>query len=329
MRRELSESDVVAVMAYVGGDMTEAEQLAFERRLAADAQLARTVESCLDLDGLLSARPWPARTSEPAAVLRSPWAARLRRWAPALAAVALVALGLRLFWPGVGSPATARIGLLPSHATLAEFSQSHEELRGLKPPASDDLRGGPGTKANVTAEEYLAKAKPLEEAAARRAFEPQASELSATFFQIVLELPESSHVLVVGLPDVGVPIQLHPPPDGVRGARSRAVPSQPADGLLGPGTVFLPSPALALVGEIEAAVVEFAPGFSIPLGADTLDVVVGVREKPLDEGETQALRDWLSVPPADVRVRAPELERRLKEWGIHVLRRRVRVRAGN
>ncbi len=310
---EPSEADMASALAFVAGDMNADGRLAFERRLAEDPELAAFVQACLDDDEFL----WRHRE-----VMRPRASVRARRsWrVPVMAAAAtvLVALGLRMFLVSSGGGSGVRVGLLPGFVTGESYSNAHPALAGQHPPWADAMRGGEA-EANVTAQEFLAKAAGIETREQDASLEAHTQDLESEFFHVVVELAERRCVVVLAIPSEGASWWMSPSKDALTTPEQQAKSAQLAAGR----HVFPERRVFPATNDSTVELVDFSSGSAIPLGAHSVDLVIGVRERALTVPEVAELNALF--PPAGGTANAghEQVNKKLSAMGFDVLMRTV------
>jgi hypothetical protein len=265
------EPDMSVAVAYIDGELDEAQREEFELRLAGDPALAEAVEALLESDELLRR---VAATEGIAKPRPSTW--RLVAWSGGLAAAALVlaALGVE-FLGDRGAPAEFVVALAPGWPSGIEYAEHQPELRGLRPAGLDQLRGGdPGT--NMDARAFAAKSRELE---ARLLGSTQPAG-PAGYFVLPIELGEEGSVVVLGLPQVGAGQRLMPAPTDPSPVAQQA--------RFAAGRHVLPAERIELV-ETPSPSVRYHPGFLVPVGCRELSVLCAVRKPALDEETLRAI----------------------------------------
>lgn len=253
-RADLPDDELALCVAYLDGLLSTEQQLEFERRLAAEPELAARVRRLLETDELLREATQRTQLQTERVRRRTPWV-----WAFALAAAA----GL-LIWAAASIVAPREeplflAALAPSHEGAREWVQEREQLAGLATPGLESPRGD-AADPNVTPERFVELASELERAELLRSLQaPSPAALEAGYFVLPLRLVESSDVVVAAL-----------------SAPGRAERIYEGEGLA-PGEHMLPTPRFALVGEGAARRVRFQRGFLTPVGCGELQVVVAVR----------------------------------------------------
>jgi hypothetical protein len=248
----LSRADQALCEAYVDGQLTPERQRWFERRVKSEPRLSRMVRE-LRTDAAALERPQYVEEIED----RRP--RRLRPWAwTASLSVALSMLAVFGIDLAFGKPAPAfDVALVPGHATAHECIDSFPELRGLRPPGLDALLGGTGA-ANVGATEFEVRATTAEKALVGAS---RGIEVSAGTFVVGLDLAGEADVLVVAVPKFGETKVLFPAYSSGEGLRL------PAGEHVLPGRRF----------DVTGARVRYRPGFAVPVGAGSMEVLVAVR----------------------------------------------------
>jgi len=278
-RADLPDDELALCVAYLDGLLPQEQQLDFERRLAADPELAARVRRLLETDELLREAAHRTQQQTERARRRTPWV-----WAFALAAAAglLIWAAASLLAPR-GEPSFVA-ALAVSHEGAREWVQSHEQLAGLSTAGLESLRGG-AAESNVTPERFLELASEVERAQLRRSLDAAApAALEAGYFVVPLRLAERSEVVVVALTAPGRAERIYEAAD------------------LAPGEHALPAPRFALVGEGSALRVRFQRGFLTPVGCGELPVVVAVRRAGSPSGgatlEERGARDSAQLQAA-------------------------------
>lgn len=252
-RADLPDEELALCVAYLDGLLPVEQQLEFERRLAAEPELAARVRRLLETDELLREATHQAQQQTDRVRRRAPWV-----WAFALATAA----GL-LIWAAASSVARREAplfvaALASSHEGAREWVEAHEQLAGLSTAGLESLRGG-AAESNVAPERFVELASDVERAQLRRSLEAPPPALEAGYFVVPLRLVERSEVVVAALTAPGRAERLYEGAD------------------LAPGEHVLPAPRFALVGEGPALRVRFQRGFLTPVGCGELPVVVAVR----------------------------------------------------
>lgn len=264
--------DRESLLRWLDGELAAGERERFELRLAAEPELARAAEDLAAMDDTLRrSRVRPKRTGAPRLV-------PLRLLAvPALVAAAVLVLVLaRTLQPPAPTP-SFRVAVFPVDESARAFLDGLDELRGLRPPGLEELRGQ-DAEPNVTATDFLARATPALERLA--AGSGPAAE-GAGFFAVPLVVAPGSppcEVVLLAVPESGRELRLWPPPDAL---------APPAP--FAAGTHWLPAAPLATG---EAGTVRYERGFLVPVGARSLVVLAGVRAAA-EGGELERLvRAW-------------------------------------
>jgi hypothetical protein len=276
LSRRLPENDMAMCVAYVDGDLSSDERIAFELRLAAEPALAAATEALLDTDHLL-------RKLEGDSVRQVARVRRMRPWlwsgSLAVAAAALTALGIHLLAPGAGMRVPSfRVAVAPSFESSSDFVASVPDLQGLRPAGLDVLRGS-SEEPNIAAPDFAAKASTAEDRLASTALDGAPREVTAGYFVVPLELARPSDVAIYALPKSG--------PHDAEVAPLFAAP-------IDAGRHVLPSQRFQLDG-VTGASVHYERGFLVPVGAGELEVVIGVRERSAAAAEVPRVRDAQSA----------------------------------
>jgi hypothetical protein len=307
MKRPLTSEEMHHAVAYVDGSLDEQARAQFELSMAADAQLANAVEELLQTDEWM--RREIARTGAVTGHVHRmrPWV-----WAASIAAAAAIVFGIgRAFLFERPARAEFTVALAESSATPEEFAARHDELRGLRPPGLDALRG-PGEVPNITAEEFAARAKSVEDQVLRAvaAPAPPVAAITAGYFVVPLEVREPCSVIVLAVPEQGASQRMFPAAsDADAIARAR----------LAPGTRVLPNERFALEADAGGATsLHFQPGFLVPLGSRSLTVLCAARTADLDAATLQAIDAALARG-----VTVERLETLLAEHGFRAQKLRV------
>jgi hypothetical protein len=124
--------------------------------------------------------------------------------------------------------------------------------------------------ANIDAGVFIDRARAAERRAANAALASATSVVEAGYFVVPLELHKSASVVVYGVAANGSVQMLFP---STRALASTALP---------PGSYVLPASRFDLDGTAGAPPLRYERGFLVPLGARSLDVVVGVSTRAVD-----------------------------------------------
>lgn len=242
----LRPEDQARCVEYIDGELDEAAQLEFERRMAHEPELALAVEQLLATDRVLREQ------------LLAPTAARrprnlALRLVASLAAAAVLLVSVLMFLARDRS----RVAFVASHESPLEALASAPELRLLRPEGLSALRGSQDPP-NITAEEFLRTEAAAREREARSALENAVSSGEAGFFRIALELDEESLVYLQAYTRDGKAVELEPGP--------RRVPA---------GRTELPSPRFS-VDPSQPGVLRYERGYLVPVGCGELTVVIAI-----------------------------------------------------
>lgn len=314
MMDDPAEADLAVAMAYVAGDMAEAERVVFERRLRNEPSLAAVVESCLDTDELL----WRNRRLVVARPARSvAWSWRLVAFASA--AVVMVALGIRLFLTSPAPAEASGVGLLAGFQTLGEYSLAHAPLKELRPPSSDAPRGASEESVNISAREYLDRAGAIEEEEITRSLSTSARELIAERFHVVIETRQPTSLLVLGIPDVGPAERLFPSP------ASGPLEQQAASARVASGRIVLPEARVTLIPGSSPGhdVVSTSWGFTLTPRARSMEVFVAMRPQHLSTADLARLDAELALGLNETPSLSEQIRSDLSDMGFHVTVGRV------
>lgn len=266
----LRPEDQARCVEYVDGELDEAAQLEFERRMAAEPELALAVEQLLATDRVLREQ------------LRAPKAARRRprnlaiRLVASLAAAAVLLVSVLMFLARDRS----RVAFVASYESPREALASAPELRELRPEGLSALRGSQDPP-NISAEEFLRTEAAAREREARAALENAVKTGEAGFFRIALELDEESLVYLHASTRDGKAVELESGP--------RRVPA---------GRTELPSPRFS-ADPNQPGVLRYERGYLVPIGCGELTVVIAILSPE------HALKHWpdtseLSLQPREL-----------------------------
>ena len=251
--KQLSSEDMALCVAFVDGELERDAQVAFQRRMATEPDLAAAAQALLETDEML--RKLNAGTQAKLARVRRmrPWV-----WAASLAAAAalIVAIGR---WNLTSGPAPSfEVALAPSFESPLDYIASQPSLAGLRPRGVDVLRGE-NQAPNIEAQEFLAKARAVEVDAERVA----SKEISAGYFVVPIEVSRAAEVVLYAFP--------------AQRATAESAAIEPLyAGQLPSGRHVLPGPRFA-PDTAHAEWVHYERGFLVGVGVGELDVVVGVR----------------------------------------------------
>lgn len=315
MSRALRPEDMGIAIAWLDGELPEAEAQRFERRLAAEPELARAVESFASTDDLLR---WRAArgsaTTHPVRSARRPWIPVLL--AAAAAAFVVVALALRR---DGARELDFDVALVPCDESAQEFVDAHDALRGLRPAGLEELRAVE-EHPNVDASEFLHRALAVLDEAASNA---PAEAPRAGFFAIPLTVPAEAapcEVVVIAIPETGRELRLFPE------AREPGAIETSAPKDFEAGRRWLPRAPFRIDASQR---VRYSRGFLVPVGSRSLVVLVALRPlrseardaAPIDALERErALRE---VPRGAQVVEVERWSRLLESEGFTVRALRV------
>lgn len=257
---KITDEERALCMAYADGLLSPEQQLALEQRMGAEPELAALVRGLIDTDELLRRAHRSQLELDGRVRRRRPW---LLLATIAAAAAILVWIGSNVFDAPRTRSASFLVAVAPSYESPRELLDGAPELAAWSPPGLEALRGG-ATDFNISAAEFVERARAVELTRARAAWSAPESEVSAGFFVVTLELRERSDVLVLALSPDRAPTRLVPDSSA----------NEPA--LLAEGPHCLPSERFRVVGDGAAARVRYERGFLVPLGIERLDVVIAV-----------------------------------------------------
>jgi len=283
---ELPEEDLVLVVDYVDGRLGRMEAIDFERRLSEEPELADAVRSFAGIDRL----QWTAL--EHARSKRASW--RLRLFVPiaAAAAVALVWGVLEIL--GRGEPLAVRSAVVAAGRDLRD----HNLVLDLPPDFLPVGEGVRSTDEEVSAREYVARARSAEERLVESALGSPAPEVRSFAYNLVLAPERTCSALVLSVDQVGR-ARLELPGDARRYAGDRRH--------------LLPQEPLVLVPQENGVDrVEHRPGFLLRSGSTEVTAILAFREAALDVETASALEALIarySEPST-----AATAERALLEW---------------
>lgn len=258
--RDWTAEELADIVPWLDGQLDPLAAAEFERRLANDPALAARVEEVAGLDALL-------RRRTPAAMN-----ATRRRWTVgvglAAAALLLVALLPTLWAP---RPPRFDVALAEGFALAEDWTRAMPELRGARAPGIAVARGEAARA--LDADEFLRASDFAEAAVARHALEQGRAELDAGYFVVPIELSEPASVVIYA--------------QGPAKSAERLFPSnEVAEAALPEGRALLPGPRARRAG---GATLLYSPGFLVPLGVESYDVLVAVRRAPILAEELQQL----------------------------------------
>jgi hypothetical protein len=243
----LRPEDQALCVEYVDGELDEAAQLEFERRLAHEPELALAVERLLATDRVLR-----EQLLAPTAARRRPWSLAVRLVA-SIAAAAVLFVGSLLYFARERS----RVAFVASHESPLEALASAPELRLLRPEGLSALRGSQDPP-NISAEDFLRTEAAAREREANSALKSAVSSGEAGFFRIALELDEASLVYVHATTRDNKPVVLEPGPLRLSAGRHE-----------------LPGPRFS-VDPNQPGVLRYDRGYLVPVGCGELTVVLAI-----------------------------------------------------
>lgn len=297
MSRALSEPELATAAAWLDGELQGEDLTRFEFALAADRELADAVER------LSAADAWLRRHAA-----RRDRARELRPWhiVVALLAVAALAFGL---WQRLGRRPEMSARIVPGWPTAFEFAARRAELRGMRPPGFEVLRGQSAIT-NVAADDFLAAAYDVLEREARAPGIEDAVEAPGGCFLVSVVLPRPASVLVFAIPAEGPIARLFPAQGGENGS------AQPAR--LDAGVHWLPAPPFRAGA---AQTVDYSAGYVLPVEVEELEAVIVLAPAAFSADALQSL-------DADVaRMIDGSIERRTAELLTALEKRRLGARA--
>lgn len=272
--REWTAEELAEIVPWLDGQLDPLAAAEFERRLANDPALAARVEEVAGLDSLL-------RRTTPAAVN-----ATRRRWVIGAGLAAAAAL-LIAFLPALWAPRPPRfeVALAEGFALAEDWTRAMPELRGARAPGIAVARGE-GTRA-LGADDFLRASDFAESAVARHALEQGRDELDAGYFVVPIELSEPASVVIYA--------------QGSAPFAERLFPSNEAtDAALPEGRTLLPGPRAR---RVDGSTLRYSPGFLVPLGVESYEVLVAVRRAAIGAEELQQL-DRLAAANSAVDLRS-------------------------
>jgi hypothetical protein len=296
--RELAAEEMIAALDWIDGELHGDAALDFELRLANDSVFARCVEQLALLDEQLRRE----------ARVRARIESTRRRWniGMGLAAAAVLAICLlpQLF---SHSAPSFEVALAPGYALAEDWVAEQAELIGASAPGIATLRGGAAKQRSAA--EFLRASELAELAVSVHALEDQRRDLESGWFVLPLELDAPAAVLVLACDDAGHVTRLFP--SATDSAQASREAQRPA------GRQMLPSPR-AISGR-EDGTLSYSPGFLVPLGAGSLQILVAVYAEPLTPSWMEHLDSALAahIGPASI-------EQRLVREGFKVQRLSVR-----
>jgi anti-sigma factor RsiW len=293
-----SDADLLLILDYLDGKLSQAEGLAFELRLSEEPELAAERDELERMDHLQRAAAVTPQKAQPAPVQHSSW----RRALVAVAATVAVVFAARWLVTSTSIEPELHIAILASGPTLPEHNAALglDEADARKVPPGFGLRAGAGAGKyeTVPVEEYLALTTAPARERVRAALAEGATSAAAKYFVVPLRSAQDASAVVL-LVDA----------DGASVAYPVESPWSAASGRLAGGRDHvLPGPVVTRDAGDADALIEYAPGFRVPRRAGELLVLVGLRAEPLDEalrselrGATEAmsspddLATWLTV----------------------------------
>lgn len=259
----LRPEDQARCLEYIDGELDEAAQLEFERRLAHEPELALAVEQLLATDRVLREQLLAPK------VERLPWHLRLVSATAWVAAAAIVLAVSLWFILNLVTGERSRVAFVASHESPLEALASAPELRELRPEGLSALRGSQESP-NISAEEFLRVEAAVRERQAGDALERRVTSGEAGFFRIEIELEEDSIVYVQGFAADGEQFELQAAPLRLPAGRHE-----------------LPRPRFSVDPE-HPGTLRYDRGYLVPVGCGTLEVFVATvpAGKPLDSWPT-------------------------------------------
>ena len=196
----LHDDDFHEALAYLDGNLDEERMIQFERRLAAEAELAASFERLAGIDDL-------ARTlapEEPEASAGSPW-----KWlALAAALLAIASVAVMLWEPGASPPEIDATAVARSPGAVAyHFSLG---LEAAQLPEGLGFRGPDGEEGALAPEAWLALLQETEEARAEAAFESAGAALTAGFFALTFRADRDVWAVALRVDGAGSPARIYP-----------------------------------------------------------------------------------------------------------------------
>ena len=188
--KPLSSEDMALCVAFVDGELERDAQLAFQRRMATEPDLAAAAQALLETDEML--RKLNAGTQTQLARVRRmrPWV-----WAASLAAAAALVFVIGRWSLTAGRAPSFEVALAPSFESPLDYIASQPSLAGQR-PRGVDVQRGETQQPNIEAQEFLAKARTVEADVERVA----SVDISAGYFVVPIEVARDAEVVLYAFP---------------------------------------------------------------------------------------------------------------------------------
>lgn len=277
--------DDALLVAYLCGELDEAERIRLELRLASEPGLARRYEHMLELD--LAAEAWRHRhgaTAAPRSTLR-----RVAGWGLGLASVAAAA-GLIWWLNGAAEPAKRGFAVRAVAVASVDDPAGYAEALGLPDEIvpTDTLRSGDAERERASVETFFDAVRAAEQAQDEAAFAAEPTAARGHFVTVNFTCDEPSSVVVVSLDNGGQFRRRYPSPE------SEFIFGE-VDNRFAPGPVHVLPRPVAIEGFAEGQVSVF-PGFDVTGNPDRpmMWLTLAIRGKPVDEVTLSALDAFLN-----------------------------------
>jgi hypothetical protein len=270
------QDDEDRMVAYARGELSEAERVEFESRLAAEPRLAAEVERFVELD--LVAEALVANPGAHAAMAPAPPTPALRRrrlLAPVLVAAAAA---LTLLWFATAASTLAcTVRAVPTGPAedLAAYARALGTRDADRIPRDTPRGTEPGGAPATTAADFLQRLGEREHLREQQALQSPAGPVAADFVTIRFVAGAACSAVVLMLDSRGQLVRRYPP---------------------SPGTVFAASPNAFAAGAVHALprpvavardhfAVSMHPGFDVPsdLPVPVVWFVTGLRRQQVDD----------------------------------------------
>jgi len=300
----LQEKDLLLIVDYVDGRLSSEEMVGLEIRFSNEPELAAAYDSFDTIDGL---------QREVALAQVRPKGFRLLRGGRHLrpvAAAALLLVAASLFLTrDAQRPLATGIALVPSGIAWSDFNRALD-VDGTWGDRTPNVRRASG-EPEFPHREYFDQVSPIQDARFERALAEMSAPPPMYYFNVVLRPESACSALVLIADATGQVVDHEGNPQAP--AFPTGDPWTADSGRLAAGLLEVLPRRNLVWNDADKRVDPYEAGFLVPLQSIRLEVFIGLREQPFDDGLKESLDSMLSDLSAGPRS-AETTSRTLQAW---------------